>query len=48
MPKPEKPVITGLDPSVITGLDPSGLTEKQIAGLKNLISIYRTQNSGRK
>lgn len=48
MPKPEKPVITRLDPSVITGLDPSGLTEKQIAGLKNLISIYRTQNSGRK
>ena len=40
MPKPEKPVITGLDPS--------GLTEKQIAGLKNLISLYRTQNSGRK
>ena len=40
MPKPEKPVITGLDPS--------GLTEKQIAGLKNLISLYRAQNSGRK
>ena len=43
MPKPEKIVQT-----VTTGLDPSGLTEKQIAGLKNLISIYRTQNSGRK
>ena len=39
MPKAEKPVITGLDPS--------GLTEKQIAGLKNLISIYRTQHRGR-
>lgn len=40
MPKPEK--------VVITGLDPTGLTEKQIAGLKNLISSYRAQNSGRK
>ena len=40
MSKPEKPVITGLDPS--------GLTEKQIAGLKNLINLYRAQNSGRK
>lgn len=43
MPKPEKVV-----KPVITGLDSSGLTEKQIAGLKNLISSYRAQNSGRK
>lgn len=43
MPKPEKVVKL-----VITGLDSSGLTEKQIAGLKNLISSYRAQNSGRK
>ena len=40
MPKPEK--------VVITGLDPTGLTEKQIAGLKNLISSYRAQNNMRK
>lgn len=37
MPKPEK--------VVITGLDPSDLTEKQIAYLKNLISNYRAQNN---
>ena len=37
MPKPAKPVITGLDPS--------DLTEKQIAYLKNLISNYRAQNN---
>lgn len=43
MPKPEKVV-----KSVITGLDPTGLTEKQIAGLKSLISSYRSQNNGRK
>ena len=43
MPKPEKVV----KPST-TGLDSSGLTEKQIAGLKSLISSYRAQNSGRK
>ena len=43
MPKPEKVV-----KSVITGLDPTGLTEKQIAGLKSLISSYRSQNNRRK
>lgn len=43
IPKPEKVV----KPST-TGLDSSGLTEKQIAGLKSLISSYRAQNSGRK
>ena len=37
MPKPEK--------VVITGLDPSGLTEKQIAHLKSLIGNYRAQNN---
>ena len=37
MPKPEK--------VVITGLDPSGLTEKQIAYLKSLIGNYRAQNN---
>lgn len=40
MPKPEK--------LVITGLDPTGLTEKQIASLKNLISSYRSQNNMKK
>lgn len=40
MSKPEK--------VVITGLDPTGLTEKQIAGLKNLISSYRAQNNMKK
>lgn len=40
MPKPEK--------VVITGLDTSGLTEKQIAGLKSTISLYRAQNNERK
>lgn len=43
MPKPKKVV-----KSVITGLDPTGLTEKQIAGLKSLISSYRSQNNRRK
>ena len=43
IPKPEKVV----KPST-TGLDSSGLTEKQIAGLKSLISSYRAQYSGRK
>ena len=40
MPKPEK--------VVITGLDTSDLTEKQIAGLKSTISLYRAQNNERK
>ena len=40
MSKPEK--------VVITGLDTSGLTEKQIAGLKSTISLYRAQNNERK
>ena len=40
MPKPEKVV-----KSVITGLDLTGLTENQIAGLKKIISCYKSQNN---
>lgn len=40
MSKPEK--------SVITGLDLTGLTEKQIAGIKSLVSTYRSQNNREK